>query len=134
MRQARVVRRGFTRLEVAVVAAAFGGLGFALAPQLSKAEEDPRFASVTEELSEARLALERWRERRGEYPDLCAKGWGPLVEAGLLEREPINPLNDRSLVGDRAASGSGWHYDRSTGALGACYFDEITERVTPETP
>jgi hypothetical protein len=134
MRQGRTSRRGFTRLEVAVIAAAFGGLGIALAPQMSKAEEDPRARSVSEVLSEARLAVERWRERRGEYPDLCQKGWSPLVEGGFLDQEPTNPLNGRSQIGGRAGSGAGWHYDRSTGALGACYFDELTERVTPETP
>ncbi len=43
-----------------------------------------------------------------------------------------------STAGTAGAAGFGWHYDRTTGTFGACYFDEDANNgagaLTPNTP
>jgi hypothetical protein len=53
---------------------------------------------------------------------------------GYIKSAPKNPFNGSTTVAAAAAEGNGWHYDQATGVLGACYYDESTDALTPETP
>jgi hypothetical protein len=76
-----------------------------------------------------------------QYPDLVGAGWDTMIDPngdgdlsdGYIKTAPKNPFNAQTTVAATAAAGTGWHYDRATGVLGACYFDEETSTFT-ETP
>ncbi len=128
---ARACRRG-KGAEWMVYGSAMMLMGFVLAPADTSAGTDGRSWAVESELARARDAIELFRRatEAGAYPDLCVTGWAPLIEAGYLAGEPVNPITGRSGVGREAKAGYGWHYDATTGALGACYFDEGAGRMT----
>lgn len=77
----------------------------------------------------------------GQYPDLIGKGWEVMydpngdgdISDSCLWRPPDNIVNNQTAVWINPSPSTGWHYDRATGVLGACYFDEATSTIT-ETP
>ncbi len=81
------------------------------------------------------------RSADGQYPDLIGKGWEVMYDPNCdgdfsdscLWRPPENYINDQTAVWIMPSPNTGWHYDRATGVLGACYFDEETSTFT-ETP
>lgn len=75
----------------------------------------------------------------GQYPDLVGKGWevmfdpngdGDFSDSCLYWRLPENIVNNQTAVWILPSPNTGWHYDRATGVLGACYFDEATSTFT----
>lgn len=111
-------------------------MGAIVAPQLAPAGEDPLAELTRSQVEWLQSSIERFRGSSNDrsYPDLSNVGWQPLIELGILSEEPVNPITGRTAVRDTPSPGAGWHYDRYTGRIGACYFDERSCRITPQTP
>ena len=80
--------------------------------------------------------LELFKACEGHYPDLIKSGWKPLIDGGYLKAAPVNPVNNSTEIcpGPSGKNGFGWHWDERTGALGACFFDETSDLLTPDKP
>jgi hypothetical protein len=111
-------------------------LGAIVAPQFAPATQDPRSTAIASDLAFLQSRIDRSRLLSGDhqYPDLVRLGWAPLIDLGLLEAAPVNRLNGSSDVGLVPASGLGWCYDRASGKVFACYFDERTGMVKSDEP
>ena len=48
----------------------------------------------------------------------------------------MNPVNGSSAIcaGTSGQANFGWYWDAKSGTLGACYYDETTMALTPDSP
>jgi prepilin-type N-terminal cleavage/methylation domain-containing protein len=135
-------RRGFTLIEVMIVAIIITVMAATILPQFSSSARDAKWSSLKFNLRSVRSQLERYKENhQGVYPPAASSGdlvgqltnktdstaalnasgaCGPYLEGGL----PANPFNDSASVaiirGDTppsAATGSsdGWQYNPARG-------------------
>lgn len=83
---------GFTLLELLLVLALMAVLAGLVTPALTKSIDHAREATLKEDLSVMRRAIDAYYADRGEYPpDLDS-----LVQRRYLRRIPVDPATDRT--------------------------------------
>jgi len=130
------VRKAFTLVEILIVVVILGILAAIVVPQFTNATQDAQGGNIQTQLDTLQNQLELYKARTNAYPDIVTNGWSDLVNGGYLKTPAKNPVNGSETVcaGTVGQAGFGWHWDAATGTLGACYFDEATSKVTPNTP
>jgi hypothetical protein len=64
-------------------------------------------------------------------------GWGVLIDGGYIKKAPHNPAapsTDQCKISAAGGAGFGWEYVVATGTLGATYYDEVNDLLTPGVP
>ncbi|MFZ4574892.1 MAG: type IV pilin protein [Phycisphaerales bacterium] len=140
----KVTRKAFTLVEILIVVVILGILAAIVVPQFTSATQDAQTGNIRAQLKSLQNQIELFKARStdGQYPDLVADGWGVMIDPnsdgnfadGYIKSAPKNPFNNSTDITATAAADFGWHYDQTTGALGACYYDESTDALTPDTP
>lgn len=138
------IRKGFTLVEILIVVVILGILAAIVVPQFTSATQDAQVGNIRAQLKSLQNQIELFKARStdGQYPDLVGAGWTVMIDPngdgditdGYIKEAPRNPFNNSSTTAAAAAAGNGWHYNRTTGELGACYYDESTSELTPGTP
>lgn len=140
------IRKGFTLVEILIVVVILGILAAIVVPQFTNATQDAQTGNIRAQIKSLQNQIELFKARNeggdGLYPDLVTDGWDIMIDPngdgdltdGYIKEAPKNPFNQSTVLAAAAAAGNGWHYDRTTGTLGACYYDETTETLTPNTP
>lgn len=143
----RSKNQGFTLVEILIVVVILGILAAIVIPQFTSASETAKGSSVVSQLQTIRSQLELYQvQHNGNYPTLTlmqqgTDDWEVLTletdAAGAtgtgnpfgpyLQKAPVNPFTNSSLVGDAgsAASTDGWSYDEATGVLLIAMSDAI---------
>ncbi|MFN9992111.1 MAG: type II secretion system protein [Phycisphaerales bacterium] len=137
-------RKAFTLVEILIVVVSLGILAAIVVPQFTSATQDAQTGNIRAQLKSLQNQIELFKARStdGQYPDLVGAGWDTMIDPngdgdltdGYIKAAAKNPFNNSTTVGAAAAVGTGWHYNRTTGVLGACYYDESTDTLTPATP
>ena len=137
-------RKAFTLVEILIVVVILGILAAIVVPQFTSATQDAQTGNIRAQLKSLQNQIELFKARStdGQYPDLVADGWDTMIDPngdgvftdGYIKSSPKNPFNNSTAIADAAAAGNGWHYVQATGALGACYYDEANDVLTPDTP
>ena len=142
----RTIRKAFTLVEILIVVVILGILAAIVVPQFTNATQDAQAGNIKAQLDTLNNQIELYKARTNNYPTItelntdssnaafAGKGWGPLIDGGYVKAPPANPFNNGTAVAAAAAAGNGWHYDATTGVLGAVNFDETTGKITPTTP
>lgn len=110
-------RNGFTLIELLVVMAIVGLLLSIVAPRMMNQTDQARDTALKQNLSSLRLAIDRYKADRGEYP-LALES---LVEERYLRRIPQDPVTGRTdtwIVVTLEEGGSPRLYDVHSGAEG----------------
>jgi general secretion pathway protein G len=137
------VSKAFTLVEILIVVVILGILAAIVVPQFTNATQDAQTGNIRSQLKSVQNQVELFRARSsdGQYPALVAStdgptAWAVLIAGNYIKAAPKNPFNGQAgvVLGTAGAAGNGWHYDQATGTLGACYFDEVTDALTPNTP
>ncbi|CAG0974538.1 Type II secretion system protein G [Phycisphaerales bacterium] len=141
------MNKAFTLVEILIVVVILGILAAIVVPQFTNATEDAQQGNLRAQIKSLQNQIELFKARTNSYPDLVANGWDPLTDPdgdpatqdGYIKADPKNPAAptlEQSLItaGLAGAAGFGWHYDLATGTLGACYYDETADRLTPGVP
>ncbi len=128
------VTKAFTLVEILIVVVILGILAAIVVPQFTNATQDAQVGNIRSQLKSLQNQIELFKARTNAYPDLVTSGWTPMITGNYIKAAPKNPHNGSTAVAAAAAAGNGWHYDLATGTLGACYYDEVTETLTPGTP
>ncbi len=137
-------RKAFTLVEILIVVVILGILAAIVVPQFTSATQDAQVGNIRAQLKSLQNQVELFKARStdGLYPDLVGAGWDTMIDPnsdgnfadGYIKNAPKNPFNSSTVVAAAAAAGNGWHYNRTTGELGACYYDESTDTLTPTVP
>jgi general secretion pathway protein G len=137
-------RKAFTLVEILIVVVILGILAAIVVPQFTTATQDAQVGNIRAQLKSLQNQVELFKARStdGLYPDLVGAGWDTMIDPngdgiftdGYIKNAPKNPFNSSIICAAAAAAGNGWHYDRATGELGACYYDETTDALTPTVP
>jgi general secretion pathway protein G len=137
-------RKAFTLVEILIVVVILGILAAIVVPQFTAATQDAQVGNIRAQLKSLQNQIELFKARStdGQYPDIVADGWDVLIDPngdgdftdGYIKAEPKNPFNGSTVVAAAAAAGNGWHYTVADGVIGACYYDEATDTLTPTTP
>lgn len=122
--------RRLSRAEFLIPVVALGLLGTIASPHLTQAE-DERQSGVAVDARHLQDAINVFRSRAGEGSpyDPFTDGWTPLIAAGLLAHEPVNPITGSSLIVRRASASAGWVFDPESRRLEACVIDPDTSHV-----
>lgn len=125
------------RPELILPGLALAALALIASPHVTRAGDD-RLESLAQQTARLESLIARYNaaavERsptthpaaRATRADLFHRGWADLIDAGFLERAPINPITGSSAVTRQASAASGWRYDEATGELQACVIDPDT--------
>jgi len=138
-------RKAFTLVEILIVVVILGILAAIVVPQFTSATQDAQTGNIRAQVKSLQNQIELFKARStdGLYPDLvAATDWDIMKDPnldgvftdGYIKASPKNPFNNSTVVAATTAAGNGWHYTRSTGELGACYYDETTDLLTPTVP
>lgn len=138
-------KKAFTLVEILIVVVILGILAAIVVPQFTNATQDAQQGNLRAQIKSLQNQIELFKARTNNYPDLVANQWTQLLDPngdgdfsdGYIKKAPKNPAAptaDQSVVAATAGLGAGWHYDVATGTLGACYFDENTDLLTPGIP
>ncbi len=119
----RMVKKGFTLVEILIVVVILGILAAIVIPQFTNASTTARAGSLQSQLQTIRAQLELYRVQHNDiYPNMIADGnvWTDLtVAAGgfgpYLQAAPINPFTNTSDMS--AAGNTAWRYTDATGVL-----------------
>jgi type II secretion system protein G len=131
------VRKAFTLVEILIVVVILGILAAIVVPQFATATQDAQGGNIQTQLSTVQQAVELWKAKNNAYPDLVTDQWAQMVAQGYLKSEPKNPAAPsatQTVITAAPDAASGWHYDMATGTIGACFFDETLNTVTPGVP
>jgi general secretion pathway protein G len=139
------MKKAFTLVEILIVVVILGILAAIVVPQFTNATQDAQQGNLRAQIKSLQNQIELYKARNNVYPDLVGSNWGDLLnpdgdlatEDGYIKKAPKNPAagaDFQEVVADAASATCGWHYDMATGTLGATYFDEDTDLLTPETP
>jgi prepilin-type N-terminal cleavage/methylation domain-containing protein len=139
------IRKAFTLVEILIVVVILGILAAIVVPQFTSATQDAQGGNVQTQLSTLQQALELYKAKNNGYPDIIANGWDDLTQNGYLKSDAKNPVNGAANVVagtydpatgkvTGASATDGWEWDAAAGVLGAAFFDEQTQKITPNTP
>ncbi|MDX2146946.1 MAG: prepilin-type N-terminal cleavage/methylation domain-containing protein [Planctomycetota bacterium] len=138
----RSISKGFTLVEILIVVVILGILAAIVVPQFTNATQDAQTGNLRAQLKSLQNQIELFKARsnNGSYPALVADtdgdvAWAPMISANYIKAAPKNPFNGQDGV-VLAANGNanvGWHYVAASGTLGASYFDEANDALTPNS-
>lgn len=141
------MNKAFTLVEILIVVVILGILAAIVVPQFTNATEDAQQGNLRAQIKSLQNQIELFKARNNSYPDLVTNGWDQLIDPngdgdlsdGYIKAAPKNPAAptaDQTLItaGVAGAAGFGWHYDLVSGVLGACYYNEQTDTLTPGQP
>jgi len=135
-------KKAFTLVEILIVVVILGILAAIVVPQFTNATQDAQTGNLRAQVKSLQNQIELFKARTGAYPADARTLWAELIDPnsdgvftdGYIKAEPKNPYNGSTDCEAAAAAGKGWHYTFADGTLGACYFDETTDLLTPGTP
>ncbi|HSV12724.1 MAG TPA: prepilin-type N-terminal cleavage/methylation domain-containing protein [Tepidisphaeraceae bacterium] len=138
----RVVRRGFTLVEILIVVIILGILAAIVIPQFTNASQDARKSNVVSQLQTLRAQIELYKlQHKDAIPKLITAGggmWSPFtlytdinggtsatktgnfIYGPYYQHSPVNPLAPAATGGNLgvAADGAvGWVYEEATGRI-----------------
>jgi len=140
------IRKGFTLVEILIVVVILGILAAIVVPQFTNATQDAQGGNLKAQIKSLSNQIELYKARStdGNYPALVASTDGPTAWAVMLaggassylKAAPKNPFNGKQgvVLGTAGNANVGWHYVQATGVLGASYFDETADNLTPTDP
>lgn len=133
------IRKAFTLVEILIVVVILGILAAIVVPQFTTATQDAQGGNIQTQLSTIQQAMELYKAKNNSYADISAN-WDALVQGGYLKAAPKNPVTGSELVATGAlqtggqitggAATDGWQWDDVNGVMGACSFNEETQKVT----
>lgn len=129
--------KAFTLVEILIVVVILGILAAIVVPQFTNATQDAQAGNLKTQLSSLNSQIELYRARNNSYPDFSqATVWDDLKTGGYIKAAPVNPFNNSSTVtvSDSGAATFGWNWNATKGELQACYFNETTGVIEPNTP
>ncbi len=138
-------KKAFTLVEILIVVVILGILAAIVVPQFTNATEDAQQGNLRAQIKSLQNQIELYKARTNSYPDLVANGWDQLIDPngdgdfsdGYIKQAPRNPAAPagfQDVLGATATANAGWHYDVVTGTLGATYYDELNDVLTPGVP
>ncbi len=138
-------KKAFTLVEILIVVVILGILAAIVVPQFTNATQDAQTGNLRAQIKSLQNQIELFKARTNSYPDLVANGWDQLIDPngdgifddGYIKKAPKNPAAPaavQEVVAAAAAATCGWHYDVATGTLGATYYDEVNDLLTPGAP
>lgn len=121
----RAIRRAFTLVEILIVVVILGILAAVVVPQFVNASDEAQVGNVETQLRTLRTQVQLFRAQSdtNAFPGADTL-WQDLIDAGLIQAEPVNPRTNSSDVSAAAADGQGWVYNENTGELWAQGFNE----------
>lgn len=134
--------KAFTLVEILIVVVILGILAAIVVPQFTNATQDAQTGNLRSQIKSISNQIELYKARTNNYPDLSAN-WDALTTGDYLKSAPKNPFNGETTVvagvfdadgNVDGVAGAGWVYDQATGQFSACYWDEATQELTPDTP
>ena len=135
----RMIRRGFTLVEILIVVVILGILASIVVPQFASATEQAQHVATLDQLNKLRKALALYYVRSNSvYPTVVAgEGtWGELLAQNYMREPPVNTWigtgNSKTIVFGNAADPSwqtthGWIFDPATGNVWAGSFNAADE-------
>jgi len=131
-------QRGFTLVEILIVVIILGILAAIVIPQFTNASTEARQSNVKSQLQTLRSQIELYKLQHKDVPPALVTGtWDVMTKytdidgatsatkdsthiyGPYYQTAPVNPLADSSTCAAAAASGVGWVYSESTGAISA---------------
>jgi len=94
------MKKGFTMLELLIIAAVVGILSFMAVPRLSDVKDSGRAAEMQKDLTDVRVALEKYYVLTEEYPKLAGKE--DSLREIVVEGTDGKPVNFGEILGKRA--------------------------------
>jgi len=139
------MNKAFTLVEILIVVVILGILAAIVVPQFTNATEDAQQGNLRAQMKSLQNQIELFKARTNAYPDLVANGWDTLIDPngdgdvsdGYIKAAPKNPAAPagfQDVLSATAIANAGWHYDVTTGQLGATYYDEANDVLTPGVP
>jgi general secretion pathway protein G len=143
------MKKAFTLVEILIVVVILGILAAIVVPQFTNATQDAQQGNLRAQIKSLQNQIELFKARTNSYPTLAelnanptdpadgTAGWGILIDQEYIKKAPKNPAAPsavQSVVGATATNAFGWHYDEATGTLGATFYNEDTDALTPGTP
>jgi general secretion pathway protein G len=141
-------KKAFTLVEILIVVVILGILAAIVVPQFTNATQDAQQGNLRAQIKELQNQIELFKARTNAYPTLAeltanptstseTNGWGVMIDGGYIKKAPHNPAAptaDQCKVSATGGAGFGWEYDVTTGTLGATYYDEANDALTPGNP
>lgn len=118
------------RAETIIPILALGVIAGTATPFVTRADDD-RHDVLALECARLQDAIWLYTERVGgsQNYDAFAEGWTPLVRAGYLATEPVNPVTGSSSIVRHASASGGWRFDPITRRVEACIVNPGTGRA-----
>lgn len=142
------LKKAFTLVEILIVVVILGILAAIVVPQFTNATQDAQTGNLRAQIKSLQNQIELFKARTNNYPTLAqltanptttaeTNGWGGLIDGGYIKKAPKNPAAptaDQPKVSAAGGAGFGWEYNAATGTLGATYYNETTDSLTPGVP
>jgi general secretion pathway protein G len=139
MQVRKLLRKGFTLVEILIVVVILGILAAIVIPQFTNATQDAQGGNLRAQLASLNRQIELYRARNNNAAPIttAAANWTLLVNGNYIKAAPSNPassLTDKTTV-SVAATGTGsastsWLYRSDTNTLFASFFNETSGAVT----
>ncbi len=135
----RLLRRGFTLVEILIVVVILGILAAIVVPQFSSATQQAQHVATLDQLNKLRKALALYYVRSDSvYPTVTAGAgtWGELIAQNYMREAPVNTWigsgNSKVIVLGNTADSAfqsthGWIFDPATGNVFAGSFNANDE-------
>ena len=141
-------KKAFTLVEILIVVVILGILAAIVVPQFTNATQDAQQGNLRAQIKSLQNQIELFKARTNNYPTMAemtgnpattseTNGWGALIDGGYIKKAPHNPAApaaDQCKVSAAGGAGFGWEYNVTDGTLGATYYDETLDKITPGVP